>query len=373
MGMKWSVLKTAFATVVISALLTPAFCQNYYLVIGAFATENDNVREFTSFLPGQSMDTAYTTYSNNNMMHFYVMKTSSKDLLLARSMKVQQEIENGGQVHTLLNGPAQPEQLAGLSAPGATGSSGLSSAASSATGSAPVKPKGKFFKFTIAKENGELLPAQVHQIDLSRGRDLASYTAGTNVDLLHPASSEPLALVCGVFGYKEVEKLIDYSNPAVTAGAYVDDDGAWVIPYTLERIEKGDVSVMYNVSFHKDAVIMQPSSRNDLDELVNMMQQNPNYVIKVHAHCNGKKPRKILALGENDNYFDIQSAVEMEASAKTLTKLRAEAIRSYLALHDISSDRVKIYGWGGAEMLVDEDDPNAKQLNDRIEIEVLED
>jgi outer membrane protein OmpA-like peptidoglycan-associated protein len=370
--MKWSVLKTAFATVVISALLTPAWSQNYYLVIGAFATENDNVREFTSYLPGQSMDTAYTTYSNKNMMHFYVMKTSSKEMLLARSLKVQQEIENNGQLR-----PETFDGLAGVSgplSPGAlTASSGLSSAASSATGSAPVKPKGKFFKFAISKENGEMFPAQVHQVDLLKGRDLASYTSGTNIDLLNPPSSEPLTLVCGVFGYKEVEKFVDYGNPSKTPGAYMDSEGAWVIPYTLERLEKGDVSVMYNVSFYQDAVVMQPSSQYDLDELVNLMLQNPNYVIRVHAHCNGKKSRKIMSLGQDNDYFNIQSAVEKSASAKALTNLRAEAVRDYLALHNIGGDRVKIYGWGGTEMLVDENDPNAQRLNNRIEIEILKD
>lgn len=370
--MKWSVLKTAFATVVISALLTPAFCQNYYLVIGAFATDKDGVREFTSYLPGKSLDTAYTVYNNDNMMHFYVMKTSSKDMLLSRSMKVQQEIETGAQLQQqTLNGMAG---VAGPPAPGmVTASSGLSSAASSATGSVPVKPKGKFFKFAITKYTGEAFPAKVHQIDLTEGRDMGSYTAGVNVDLLNPPSSQPLALVCGVFGYKEVEKFVDYGNPSNTSGVYMDNEGAWVIPYTLERLEEGDVSVMYNVSFYQDAVAMQPSSRNDLDELVRLMLENPNYVIKVHAHCNGKKSRRIATLGPNNNYFDIQDVVDTNGSAKTLTNLRAQAIRSYLAQHDISADRVKIYGWGGTEMLVDESHPNAARLNDRIEIEVLKD
>lgn len=370
--MKWSVLKTAFATVVTSALLTPAFCQNYYLVIGAFATDKDGVREFTSYLPGRSLDTAYTVYRDNNMLHFYVMKTSSPELLLARSMRVQQEMATDAQLQQqTLNG------LSGVAGPPAMGvvtaSSGLSNAASSATGSAPVRPKGKFFKFAVAKDNGETFPAQVHQIDLVNGREMGSYEAGVNVDLLNPPSSQPLTLVCGVFGYKEVEKLVDYGNPSKTAGVYMDNEGAWVIPYTLERLEKGDVSVMYNVSFYKDAVIMQPTSKNDLDELVNLMLQNPNYVIKVHAHCNGKKSRKIVTLGENNDYFDIQDVVETTGSAKTLTNMRAQAIRAYLAQYNIGADRVKIYGWGGTEMLVDEDHPNASRLNDRIEIEILKD
>jgi len=102
------------------------------------------------------------------------------------------------------------------------------------------------------------------------------------------------------------------------------------------------------------------------------MTVNPNYQIKVHAHCNGKHSRKIIAMGGNTNYFDVQGSIEKEGSAKELTNLRAEAIRTYLADHGIARERVKIFGWGGSEMLVDQNSSHAK-LNDRIEIEILKD
>ena len=380
--MKWRVLKTVCAAVVTSALWTPSFSQSYYLVIGAFATQNDDIREFTSFLPGTFPDTSYTVNSNNNLMHFYVLKTTNKEAVLAKTQQLQKEIESkdGYTLNTLdefnlntKNALEEKSASSGLIFDPASveANSGKSAENSSpAAAATPPKPKGKFFKFTVATEDGNRLMTEVHHVDLAKGKEFGSFNSETNVDILSTGKNQPMTLVCGVFGYKEVEKYLDYSNPSMTEGAYLDDDGAWVIPYTLKRVEKGDVSVMYNVSFYKDAVVMLPPSKKDLDDLVNMMRLNPNYVIKVHAHCNGKESRKIIGLGDSNNYFDINGSIEKKGSAKDLTNLRGEAIRTYITTHGIAKERVKIFGWGGSDMLVDKNDPHAR-LNDRIEIEIL--
>ncbi len=379
--MNWRVMKTVCAAVVFSAWMTPALSQNYYLVIGAFSTDNDNVREFTSYLPSTSIDTSYTVQSDDNRMHFYVMKTSNPEIALAKGQQLQEQIGKSQA------GPVAPEQLItnaeiknenGTEVTTAVITDAVSDAGSSNSGIAPTtggitptKPAGKFFRFSIARNDGTNLSGELHQIDFEAGKEIGVFTTDENVDMLSTAR-EPMTVVCGVFGYKEVEKYIDFKDLARTAGAYVDDHGVWVIPYTLERLAKGDVSVMYNVSFYSNAVMMGPQSKLDLDELVNLMMSNPNYVIKIHAHCNGKKSREVLTFGADRNYFDVTGAVRVEASAKELTNLRAATIKSYLTDHGIAADRVKTYGWGGAEMLVLANDPNAR-LNDRVEIEILKD
>lgn len=377
--MKWRVLRIIFAAALASVLFKPAFSQNHYLVIGAFTTESDDIREFTSYLPGQSPDTTFTIQNDNSIMHLYVLKTSDKATAIASSQKLQQVIESKDG----LNSPSQNEfnlNIKDLSAsekfPGpeviAASASLASGSSVPSAGSAPVKPKGKAFKFTITKDDGLIFPTQIHQVDFEHGRELGSFNSNTYVDVLRPIKDQPMALVCGVFGYKVVEKYLDYNDPSTAEGAYLDEQGAWVIPYKLERLEKGDVSIMYNVSFYKDAVVMLPSSKNEMDELVSIMKMNPNYRIRVHAHCNGKNSRKIIALGENNNYFDVNGSIEIKGSAKQLTNLRGEAVQSYLKAHGIDEKRVKIFGWGGAEMLAGENTPHAK-INDRIEIEILKD
>lgn len=377
--MKWRVLKTICTAFIVSVLFKPAFSQNYYVVVGAFATENDDIREFTSYLPSQSSDTAFSIQNTNSMMHLYVLKTSNKEMAIANSQKLQQAIESkdGSNSKSQSEFALGVQQLSGSGAfPGpeviAASASMASGTALPSTGSIPFKPKGKAFKFTITKDDGVIVPAQIHQVDFERGRELGTFNSNTYVDVLRPVKNQPMALICGVFGYKVVEKYLDYNDPSTAEGAYIDEQGAWVIPYELERLEKGDVSVMYNVSFYKDAVVMLPTSKHELDELADLMKINPNYTIKVHAHCNGKNSRKIIALGGNNNFFDVEGSLEIKGSARQLTNLRGEAVRAYLATHGIDEKRIKIYGWGGAEMLTGENTPHAK-INDRIEIEILKD
>jgi outer membrane protein OmpA-like peptidoglycan-associated protein len=129
---------------------------------------------------------------------------------------------------------------------------------------------------------------------------------------------------------------------------------------------------MYHVSFYKDAVVMLPQSKSELDELVSMMNDNPNYRIKIHGHCNGNNARRIIALGPTKNYFDVEGSDERNGSAKDLTKLRAEAVQRYLEDNGIPNGRSDIYAWGALNMLVPETSTSAR-LNDRIEIEIRED
>lgn len=375
--MNWRVLKTACAAVVFSALCTPVLSQNYYLVIGAFSTENDDIKEFTSYLPNSQFDTAYSIQSNNNSLHLYIMKTSSEEVAIAKGERLQQELSKVNAATVLpSNQKINMETKATTSETkyevlAATASNKASTEVPSG-GGVPLKPKGKYFKFTISSTDGSALPGQVHQVNRLTQKDLGSFSTDHYIDMMKPGPTEPMTVVCGVFGYKEVDKDIDFSNPAATEGAYQDEQGAWIIPYKLERLGKGDVSVMYNVGYYKDAVAMVPASKKDLDELVTMMNENSDYVVKVHAHCNGKSGREAMLLNADNNYFETTGALQRRISAKELTNLRADAIKSYLMLNGISESRIKTYGWGGSEMLVKENDPNAR-INDRIEIEILKD
>jgi outer membrane protein OmpA-like peptidoglycan-associated protein len=370
--MRLLIIVAATIAAILGSPLT-AGSQHYYVVIGAFAAE-EHASEFKGFLPGQSKDTSYTIGDEQNLLHYYVLKTSGKESAIEKTLHLKKEIE-------LLNSRESASEAALTEAPsvntGAIKAAPTASTASSGgTASAadlPPRPAGKYFKFKIESPEGSPLSAQVHHVDFEKGLELAAYKANTFVDLLRPRQPKPMAVVCGIFGYKEIHKYIDYSDPSLTdEEAYVDAQGAWVIPYRLERLEKGDVSIMYNVSFYKDAAIMRKASQTDLDELVKMMHSNPYYEITIHAHCNGKNKREIIALGTDKNYFDVAGSVKVAGTAKDLTVLRAEAIRNYLVDHGIDVRRTRIFPWGGSDMLVGPQGPHAN-LNDRIEIEVTRD
>ncbi|MFZ6011086.1 MAG: OmpA family protein [Bacteroidota bacterium] len=389
-------MKSQILRVVLGMALTitswTVVAQNYYVIVGAFTAETQ-ASEFTTQLPHDYMDTAYFSERNQNLLHLYVLKTSSKELAISRTLQLQRQIESATPDNTGLIGnyesisltnnlelgnvaSRRKIELAGSNASDVAGSRGESPSGSSAafaTTNAPMKPKGKIFKFTISTTIGNALHGSVHHVDFERERDVATFTADAYMDILNPGrNGDPMAVVCGVFGYKQVEKYIDYADPAATEGVYQDEHGAWVIPYTLERLEKGDVSIMYNVTFHKDAVIMLPQSKKELDDLVTMMNENPYYEIKIHGHCNGKNKRKIIALGPTKNYFDVHGSLEINGSAKTLSCLRANAVRAYLIDQGIDERRLKTFAWGGTYSLVDRHNPHAR-LNDRVEIEIMKD
>jgi outer membrane protein OmpA-like peptidoglycan-associated protein len=388
--MKSLFLKAACIAVIVSSPWV-ARSQYYYVVVGAFAAD-ENASEFNGYLPAQLLDTAHMMSTKGNLLHLYVLKTSDKESAISKTLLLKKEIESSNSVLTDLPEAIGAENriaeasvtkdAAMASAPElstdplgeASASSAAGAAGSPNSGMIPPKPVGKYFKFRIESPDGVAIPATVHQVDLTNERELGEYKSNTFVDLLRPGqATEPMTVVCGLFGYKEIYKNIDYANPAATDNeAYLDEQGAWVIPYKLERLEKGDVSVMYNVSFYKDAAIMRKPSQQDLDELATMMKSNPYYEITVHAYCNGRKKREIIALGDNKNYFDVAGSVTLTGTAKELTTLRAKAIRSYLVDQGIDERRINVFSWGGSDMLVSGDSP-AAAMNDRIEIEITRD
>lgn len=373
---------------------TQALAQQYYVVIGAFAIES-NAKKFTGYARNQRYDAEYSLRPNRNLFYVYVLKTTSRKEAYAQTVNLQtnteykdawtyygvlgddrpretkptpvkqpvettpevviQPVEEKKQEVKFEEVVPEPVQEVVISEPEV------------------LKPRGKFFTFLIATSDGRLVPGEVHYVDRVQGRDIATYKSGEMVDVSKPADDRPMTVVCGIFGFKEVVKVIDYNDPSITEGASQGSKGEWVIAYQLERMKKGDVSVMYNVSFYKDAVVMLPRAKTELDELVNMMNLNPKYKIKIHGHCNGNySKRKIIALGKPKNYFETRGSDEKNGSSKELSKLRAEAVQSYLMEHGIDKKRMEIFAWGGTNMLVGENSASAR-LNDRIEIEILED
>ncbi len=364
-------IKAVCMTAILSSPLI-AFSQQYYVVVGAFPAD-EGASERRGVVSDPMADTsAYTLSDTEDVLQFYLLKTSDKQSAIRKTLQLKSAFDSWSETSPSTSGVAF-STLAAESAPETSSSAGASAVAANA-GAVPPKPAGKYFKFKIESPEGQIVPGKIHHVDFDDGRELGTYNANTFVDLLRPAgSNEPMAMVFSRFGYKEVHKYVDYANPTKTDNdAYVDAQGVWVIPYRLERVESGDVSVMHNVSFYKDAALMGKSSQADLNELVAMMHKNPYYEITIHAHCNGKKKREVLALGPRKNYFDVDGSVRLRASARDLTALRAEAIRSYLVDHGIDQQRVNVFSWGGSDMLVREDSPGAN-VNDRIEIEFTRD
>lgn len=395
--MKPSLLKVIFLPLFLSLQFTyiNAQTQQYYVVVGAFMKES-NAKKFSGFSRSRFFQSTYELNTARELFYVYVLKTENKNEAFDQVRVLQKDeafkdswVFNGTLgTATLPVVIAEPEPLpvpVPETVPADTATSMnvkevepelIAPVVIEETSTIePVKPKrvvkGKLFKFDIRTPTGESFAGNVHHVDLQRGRDIASYSSSDYSNIPKP-TDEPMTLVCGIFGYKEITQIVDYNDPSLTEGVILDQESAWVIPFKLERLKKGDVSVMYDVSFYKDAVIMLPRSQEELDELVSMMNSNPSYKIKVHGHTNGNNKRKIIALGKTRNYFEMQGSNQKNGSAKELSKQRAEAVSDYLIEHGIDKSRMEIMAWGGLNMLVGEGSSSAK-LNDRVEIEILED
>jgi outer membrane protein OmpA-like peptidoglycan-associated protein len=387
-----------FSLFILLSLAVSTQAQQFYVIVGAFAHES-NAQKFTGYVRSLRYPAAYELNMDKNFFYVYVLKSESRDDAVSQAKQLQQESEFKDA--WLFNGylgtspppakvevaetipPVQEEEKAVLPADTATTITTTTIPSETPTLPAPItavpaveseiKVKGKLFRFQVQTVDGRSVHGEVHNVDYKRGRDIAVYKSGEYVDVLPPSrDNNPMSMVCGIFGYKEVVKIIDYENPDDEAVVVKDEKGAWVIPYELERLKKGDVSVMYHVAFYKDAVVMLPQSKPEMDELVNMMKDNPGYRIKIHGHCNGNNTRKIIALGTEKNYFNVQGSDQRNGSAKDLSKLRAEAVQNYLIDNGVDRDRSTVYAWGGLNMLVPETSTSAK-LNDRIEIEIQSD
>lgn len=400
--------------------LVQAQTKYYYVVIGAFAKES-NAKKFSGFARSEFLQATYETHNRSKLLYVYVTKSEAKKAAYdqVRILQKRKEFSDAWVYYGILGNPVAvqipvaqvepqvpdsvvqevpvqvvetPQEIDSDSVyVGHTTDSAAAlinymvSTKDSVANTAAItevnpltlpptkKAKGKYFKFNITTPDGQPLAGKVHHVDFKLGRDLASYNSYEYNDIMRPSNrQEPMTLVCGIFGYQEVMQFVEYTDPKRTEGVVLDEHETWNVPFKLERLKKGDVSVMYNVSFYKDAVIMLPRAQEELDELVNMMKSNPKYQIRIHGHTNGTHKRKIIGLGDERKYFDVKGSKEKTGSSKELSEDRAIAIRDYLVEHGIESTRMNLKGWGGSNMLVKETSPSAR-LNDRIEIEIVKD
>jgi outer membrane protein OmpA-like peptidoglycan-associated protein len=143
-----------------------------------------------------------------------------------------------------------------------------------------------------------------------------------------------------------------------------------IIPLPLERVRKGDYIEMEGVKFFNNAALFTPGSERELNELLAMMEENPDYNIRLHGHTNGSQSRDIVSLGSSADFFTPSVSNEKTtASAKELSLLRAELVKAYLVSKGITAERISTKGEGGKQMIFDPKGTLAG-LNDRVEVEI---
>ncbi|MBF9254709.1 OmpA family protein [Pontibacter sp. 172403-2] len=118
----------------------------------------------------------------------------------------------------------------------------------------------------------------------------------------------------------------------------------------LEPLKAGAAVVLNNLFFGTGQYTLERKSKTELDKLIAFMQQDKNIRIEISGHTDDVGSGK-------DN---------MELSEK-----RAKAVAEYLTGHGISKNRIRYKGYGESKPLKPNTSDENRQLNRRIEMQVL--
>lgn len=370
-----------------------------YVVIGAFAYQKNAVR-FTNRAKALEMDARFQINTNRNLYYVYVLSTEDREvaILAARGLRSNSEFkdtwvysgmlgktEAGVDIHPdneqrittirVEDTPVVPvveeevvegtmiEESAEV-VPSAEGQSTEFDDGEAGTG----------FLFKILRAvDGNQIDGDVDVIDIDRSRKMGTFTGNTPVRISSPKSkSGKISIVCEVFGYRKAQQDLVFDDPE-SEDVQLDENKNVVVPFELARLQKGDIAVMYNVFFFKDAAVMRPESKFEVNSLLGMLKENEKYKIKIHGHTNGGAAGKIISMGKgSDDFFSLTNTNEGVGSAKKLSGERGEVIKEYLMVNGIPEKRIEVKAWGGKRPLHDKHATRAQE-NVRVEIEILED
>lgn len=229
---------------------------------------------------------------------------------------------------------------------------------------------GKDFYFHLFRaDNLEMVDGEVDAIDFEKSRRMATYQGNTGVKVTMPSGkTKQISFVCQVFGYRKQQREFDPAMPP--EDLYLDNKGNLVVPFELARMQKGDIAIMYNVFFFKDAAVMRPESRYEVNNLLDLLAENPTYKIMIHGHTNGHASGKIIRMDTPGNFYSLAGTRQGFGSAKELSEERAVVIRDFLINSGISAHRMEVKAWGGKKPIHDKHSVRANE-NVRVEIEIL--
>jgi outer membrane protein OmpA-like peptidoglycan-associated protein len=382
-----------------------------YVVIGAFRIYR-NATRFTSHAQKDlRLNAKYELNKVRNLYYVYVLNTPDRDEAITEArrlrsesefkdtwvysgnlgkMKPGQESYSGVDINPMTN-RAMDEIVSDKGQASGTSDSQSIDPNVTEVASAEVKPaveetkaaparepdsevEGKTFFFNVHRAlDKEKLEGDVDVIDVDKLRKVGTYKGNMDVKVSRPSGkSGKVSLVCEVFGYRKAQREVDFNSPE-GEGITTGEGGVVVVPFELTRLKKGDIAVMYNVYFFKDAAVMRPESRYEINSLLEMLKENPNYKIRIHGHTNGKANGKIISLEDGStNFFSLTKTKEGFGSAKKLSGERAELIRHFLASNGLEESRMQVKAWGGKRPIHDKHSTRAQE-NVRVEIEILED
>ena len=137
-----------------------------------------------------------------------------------------------------------------------------------------------------------------------------------------------------------------YDQTIVTAKEMKQEITADASSLSDEINKSGHVAV-YGIHFDTGKATIQADSENILNEIVKLLQQNPDLKLRVEGHTDNQG-----------------SAVSNQA----LSLKRAQAVVAWLAAHDVSDSRLMAKGLGQTKPVADNSTDDGRARNRRVEL-----
>jgi len=184
----------------------------------------------------------------------------------------------------------------------------------------------------LTNENGELVSA------VTTGPDgLYSFIVNNEAAILYTLSAEKE-------GYGFVNKTFPVPGKAPSKQEITQN-------LILKKLAVGNIYVLRNIYFDFDKATLKPASNKELNNLLDLLKNNPSMVVEISGHTDSKG---------SDQYNQV------------LSKKRAQAVVNWLVAKGISKDRLSYEGYGESRPLASNDDePEGRELNRRTEFKIV--
>jgi outer membrane protein OmpA-like peptidoglycan-associated protein len=372
-----------------------AFSEGYYVIVGAFAVKA-NAEKFNKALLKKQMKSEYGYLPSRKLYYVYTLNDADAVRCKEAASELRKEQQFSDAWVRYINGlpegmaKVEPQELVTVQEEEVVPTEVKVTTEETVTPSTPaeeIKDNEEIIqhdKITLGNtevflslynaRNDKVAQGDVQVVDTERGRLIEEVKGNAYLILPNPKSkSGKLSLICDVIGYRKMQKELDFNNP-VSDSSVIEVMGTTLfVNFDLVRYQKGDIRTLFNIYFFNDAAVMMPESKYELTGLLDMMQENPKYRIKLHGHANGNSSGKIIKRGSSGDFFSVtKDATTTIGTAKELSESRAEVIRDYLIANGVEASRVEVKAWGGKKPIYDKHSANAKK-NIRVEVEILND
>ena len=120
--------------------------------------------------------------------------------------------------------------------------------------------------------------------------------------------------------------------------------------FSLTPLEIGETIRLNKVYFERGTSTLLKTSFSELDQVVDMMTENPTVKIELSGHTDNQGSSKLNV---------------------TLSQDRVEKVKMYLTEHGIEGKRIKGKGYGGTKPVASNASEETRKMNRRVEITIL--